>query len=119
MKKNINSFIPTKHTRDGRIPVSSIETGCIPFNKSQISRNGYLVGEKPIKGQLDFVENFNEALVKLRTTNNPGWRNYRDTGSAHIGIAWVTPEDAQLLLNEKDPSSRVALFRSLKDVVDM
>jgi hypothetical protein len=118
MKNNINSTVPNKQTKNGRIPVSTIQTGCIPFNKTQISKNGYRVGENPIKTQGDFIWDFEEALDNLRSKNTPGWRDYGNTSSAHKGIAWVTPADAQRLLNMKDKTERIALFKTLEDVVE-
>ena len=117
MKPNINSLELGKHKKDGRIPVSTIKTGCIPFNRKQISKNGYKIGENPVKTQGYFVESFDDALSQLSAMNTPGWRDYGDSSSAHKGIAWVTREDAQRLLDEKNKVNRVSLFHSLKDVL--
>lgn len=106
-----------KHLRDGRIPVSTVKTGCLPFHIKQKSRNGYNIGENPVKSNGKFFDSYNEALKELRTLNVPGWRDYGNTSSAFKGIAWVTLSDAALLLDEKDKAKRIALFHGLKNVI--
>ena len=51
--------------------------------------------------------------------NNPGWRDFGqgNSQSAHRAIAWISPEDAARLMAETDKNQRVALFKSLSDVV--
>ena len=102
-----------------RIPVSTERTGCIPFNRGQQGKAGYKVGENPVKENGEYVESFEDALQRLRAMNNPGWRDFGqgNSQSAHRAIAWISPEDAARLMAETDKNQRVALFKSLSDVV--
>ena len=106
-------------SRKDRVPVSTVRTGCIPFNKKQKAAEGYKVGENPVKENGYFVVSFEDALEKLRSMNNPGWRDYGsgNSQSAHKSIGWVTKSDASILLAEPDPDRRVGIFKALKDVV--
>jgi len=117
MESTSPASVQYKHLRDARIPVSTVKTGCLPFHIKQKSRNGYNIGENPVKSNGKFFDSYDEALKELRTLNVPGWRDYGSTNSAFKGIAWVTPSDAALLLDEKDKAKRVALFHGLKNVI--
>jgi hypothetical protein len=102
-----------------RIPVSTIRTGCIPFNKTQISASGYKVGENPVKENGDFVASYDDALNKLRCMNTAGWRDYGsgNSQSAHKATGWVLEADATILFSEKSKERRVELFQAMTDVV--
>lgn len=106
-------------TRENRFPVSTIETGCVPFNLKQNAKEGYKVGENPVKETGKYVDTFDEALKRLRAMRVAGWRDYGQGNSqgARKAIGWVTKDDADRLLLEKDTAKRVALFRSISDVV--
>ena len=105
--------------KKNRIPVSTLRTGCIPFNKNQKAAEGYKVGENPVKENGVFVDSYEEALNKLRKMKCAGWRNYGEgnSQSAHKAIGWVVESDAELLLSEPDDQRRVKIFKSLTDVV--
>ncbi len=108
-------------TRKKRIPVSTVSTGCIPFNISQHGKNGYKVGEVPVKNTGFYVTTFDGALEALRRMNNSGWRAYGNGLGSNQGarksIGWVTIEDADRLLSEFNDAKRVALFKSLTNVI--
>lgn len=108
-------------TRKNRIPVSTVRTFCVPFNHRQNGKDGYKVGENPVKENGVFVQSFEEALEKLRKMNCAGWRAYGkgpgSNGGARKSIAWVTVEDANKLLDEPDNDRRIQIFKSLSDVV--
>lgn len=106
--------------RNNRVPVSSIRTGCIPFNVKQKANLGYKIGENPVKENGYFVATYEEALDHLRKMKVAGWRNYGqgNSQSAHKAIGWVTYSDAANLFAERDDTKRVALFKSLTDVVE-
>jgi len=106
--------------RKNRIPVSTKQTGCVPFNLHQKSRKGYNVGENPIKSSKNFVDSYDKALNVLRSCDCAGWRNYGTgaSGSAHKVIGWVTLADAKRLLAEVNDKHRVALYESLVDVIE-
>lgn len=108
-----------KESKIGRIPVSTIRTGCIPFNVKQKAASGYKVGENPVKETGRFIASFDEALSLLQTMDHSGWRDYGkgNSQSAHKAIGWVTKPDAKRLLAEDDSARRVQLFESLTDVV--
>ncbi|KAA1176063.1 hypothetical protein FWJ25_02720 [Marinobacter salinexigens] len=108
-----------KLTRENRFPVSTIETGCVPFNLKQKAREGYKVGENPVKDTGEYVDTFTEALERLRAMRIAGWRDYGAGNSqgARRAIGWVTKADAERLLGEKDTEKRIALYRSIIDVV--
>ncbi len=110
----------TRKFRESRIPVSTVRTGCIPFNRGQNGEEGYKIGENPVKETGVFVVSFEDALDKLRDMKAPGWRNYGrgNSGSAHRSIGWVTQPDAERLLSEPDAARRIKLFESFSDVVD-
>lgn len=105
--------------KNQRTPVSSEKTGCLPFNRSQKAAQGYKVGENPVKENGKYVESYDEALEMMRGMKCASWRNYGpgNSQSAHKAIGWVTRADADRLLSIKEPSDRVAAFRSLHDVV--
>ena len=106
--------------RKNRIPVSTKSTGCVPFNRSQKSNDGYNVGENPIKPSKNFIASFEDALNILRGCDCAGWRNYGigSKGSARKVIGWVTETDSKRLLSEVNDKDRVALYESLSDVVE-
>lgn len=109
-------------TRKGRVPVSTIRTYCVPFNIRQKNQYGYAVGEAPIKGNNDYTRSYDEALDKLRKAPCAGWRAYGSgvgsaKGSVRQAIAWITQEDANILLSEPNDERRVQLFHSLTDVI--
>jgi hypothetical protein len=106
-------------TRENRFPVSTAETGCVPFNLKQNATEGYKVGENPVKETGKYVGTFEEALKRLRAMRVAGWRDYGQGNSqgARKAIGWVTKNDADHLLGEKDTAKRVALFRSISDIV--
>jgi hypothetical protein len=105
--------------KSNRIPVSSIKTDCIPFNKAQKAVNGYKVGENPVKENGEFILSYDDALVRLREMKTAGWRNYGagNSQSAHKAIGWVSESDALILLSEKNSERRVQLFQAMTDVV--
>lgn len=107
-------------SRKNRVPVSTIRTGCTPFNKKQKASEGYKIGENPVKENGYFISSYEDALEELRSMNNPGWRNYGagNSQSAHKSIGWVTQKDARALLAEPDPEKRILIFQSLDDVVE-
>lgn len=106
--------------RANRYPVSTVKTGCIPFNIKQKAGEGYKVGPNPVKETGVFIGSFELALEKLRSYEIAGWRNYGsgNSQSAHKAIGWVTKSDAEMLLKEQNHAKRVELFKSLKDVVE-
>lgn len=104
--------------REKLIPVSTIATGCIPFNRKQKARQGYKIGENPVKESGVYVESFDEALQKLRSMKCAGWRDYGNSSSAHKAIAWVSEKDAEMLLGETNKAKRVLLFESITDKVE-
>jgi hypothetical protein len=108
-----------KSTRENRFPVSTIKTGCVPFNLKQKAKEGYKVGENPVKETGKYVSAFEEALEKLRVMRIAGWRDYgqENNQGARKAIGWVTKNDADRLLGEKDAAKRVALFQSISDIV--
>lgn len=110
----------TTSFRSGRVPVSTVRTGCIPFNRRQKSGEGYRIGENPVKDTGFIVAIFEEALDRLRLMRNPGWRNYGtgNTGSAHKSIGWITMADAERLLDEPNDQRRVELFRNIESVFE-
>lgn len=109
-----------KQKRQNRIPVSTKDTFCIPFNIHQKARNGYKVSENPVKPAIEFTATYEEALDKLRSYNIAGWRDYGkgNTQSARKAIGWVSLNDAKRLLDESDDTKRIALYESLTDIVD-
>jgi hypothetical protein len=106
--------------KKNRIPVSTKRTGCVPFNVSHKSDDGYNVGENPIKPSKNFVVSYEEALNILRSCDCAGWRNYGSgsKGSARKSIGWVTEADSKRLLAEVNDKQRVALYELLSDVVE-
>lgn len=108
-----------KSTRENRFPVSTIETGCVPFNLKQKAREGYKVGENPVKDTGVYVDTFADALDRLKAMSVAGWRDYGPGNSqgARKAIGWVTKADAEHLLGEKNTEKRIALYRSIGDVV--
>lgn len=109
-----------KQNRRNRIPVSTKDTFCVPFNIQQKARNGYKVSENPVKPTVEFTTTYEEALDKLRSCNIAGWRDYGqgNSQSARKAIGWVKIIDANRLLDESDDNKRVVLYESLTDVVD-
>jgi len=109
-----------KLRRENRFPVSTKQTFCVPFNIKQNGVNGYKVSENPVKPTKEYTSTFGEALSKLRTYKVAGWRDYSagSTSGARKAIGWVTEVDAEKLLAEQDDAKRVALFESIKNVVD-
>jgi hypothetical protein len=105
--------------RKNRVPVSSVRTGCIPFNKTQKAAKGYKIGENPVKENGFYVSAYIDALNKLREINNAGWRDFGqgNSQSAHKTIGWVSEADAAILLSEKNKERRIELFKSMTDVV--
>lgn len=101
-----------------RIPVSTVKTGCIPFNRGQAGGNGYKVGENPVKENGLYIETFEEALDALNKMKCAGWRDLGtgNSQSAHKSIGWVTVSDAAFLLSEPNKEKRVAIYKSLVDV---
>ncbi len=85
--------------KKNRIPVSTIKTGCIPFNKVQKAASGYKVGENPVKENGEFIASYDDALEKLRSMKTAGWRDYGagNSQSAHKAIGWVSESDALIL----------------------
>ncbi len=110
----------SKQKRRNRIPVSTKETYCIPFNIKQKAGNGYKVSENPVKPTIEFTATYEEALEKLRSYDIAGWRDYGkgNSQSARKAIGWVKIDDAKRLLDERDDTKRVVLYESLTDVVD-
>ena len=108
-----------KSTRENRFPVSTIKTGCVPFNIKQKAGEGYKVGENPVKATGVYVETFANALDRLRAMSVAGWRDYGAGNSqgSRKAIGWVTKADAERLLGEKNTEKRIALYRSISDVV--
>lgn len=104
--------------RINRVPVSTKETGCIPFNKGQKAKAGYKVGETPVKDNGFYIQDFDDALNAMRIMHCAGWRDYGkgNTQSAHKAIGWINYDDAELLLSEKNNSKRISLFTSLTDI---
>ncbi|MCB1699058.1 MAG: hypothetical protein KDI34_22785, partial [Halioglobus sp.] len=88
--------------RRNRIPVSTIETGCVPFNRTQTGKKGYKVGENPVKDNGIYIETFEDALNELRKMRCAGWRDFGagNSQSAHKAIGWVSVADAAKLLSE-------------------
>jgi hypothetical protein len=109
-----------KSKRENRFPVSTIKTGCIPFNLKQKGEKGYEVGENPVKETGKYVLTFEDALSQLRIQKTAGWRDYGsgNSQSARKAIGWVTKEDANRLLTEKDQTKRIALYKSLTNIVE-
>lgn len=105
--------------KNNRVPVSTIKTGCIPFNRTQKAVDGYKIGENPVKENGIFVSTYNDALNKLREMNCAGWRDYGEgnSQSAHKAIGWVSEIDAATLLSETNKERRVALFNSMAGAV--
>jgi hypothetical protein len=119
-KPNVTLFESAQSThksREARIPVSTIATNCVPFNRDQKGTKGYEIGENPVKGNGQYFDNFNEALYALNKMKNPGWRAHgkgpgKSNGGARKAIGWVTDEQATQLLAEKDNDRRVRLYKS-------
>ena len=109
----------SKASLEGRVPVSTIRTGCMPFNKKQKACKGYKVGETPVKTNGVYTESFEDALDMLRGMKHPGWRNFGrgNNGSAHQSIGWITQASADLLLSEPDDTRRIQMFLHLDDIV--
>jgi len=108
-----------KSAKEDRFPVSTIKTGCEPFNLKQKAREGYKVGENPVKETGVYVDTFADALDRLRTMSVAGWRDYGlgNSQGARKAIGWVTQTDAERLLKVKDKEKRIALYQTLLDVV--
>ncbi|MEH6626608.1 MAG: hypothetical protein V7739_09190 [Motiliproteus sp.] len=106
--------------KKNRVPVSTIRTGCIPFNKTQKAANGYKVGENPVKENGFYALSYIDALDKLREMKSAGWRDYGEgnSQSAHRAIGWVSESDASILLSENDKERRVQMFKAITDVVE-
>jgi hypothetical protein len=106
-------------TREDRFPVSTIEAGCEPFNLKQKAISGYKVGENPVKKTGVYVDSFADALARLRAMSVAGWRDYGpgNSQSARKAIGWITKTDAERLLKVKDKEKRIALYRTISDVV--
>lgn len=109
-----------KSKRAGRVPVSTKETYCVPFNIKQNGRKGYKVSECPVKPEVDYTLTFSDALEKLRGYKVAGWRDYSrgSTKGARRAIGWVTEADANKLLAENSDAKRIELFESFADVME-
>jgi hypothetical protein len=105
--------------REGRYPVSTIKTGCVPFNHQLKGASGFNVGPNPVKKNGKYFPSFDTALAFLRTTDIAGWRELGagNNSGARKAIGWVTKADADKLLKERDVLKRIELFKSLTDVV--
>ena len=106
-------------SREGRYPVSTEKTGCVPFNHQLKGTMGFNVGPNPVKTKGRYLQSFDEALAFLRTTDVAGWRalGHGNNSGARKAIGWVTKSDAEKLLIEQDAEKRVALFKSFDNVV--
>lgn len=105
--------------REGRYPVSTIKTGCVPFNHLLKGASGFNVGPNPVKINGNYLQSFEAALAFLRTNHIAGWRELGvgNNSGARKAIGWVTKADAEKLLKERDVIKRIELFKSLTDVV--
>ena len=105
--------------KKNRVPVSTVRTGCIPFNKNQKAAEGYKIGENPVKENGFYVSSYVDALNKLREMKNAGWRDFGQgkSQSSHKAIGWVSESDAAILLSEKNKERRIELFELITDVV--
>ncbi len=107
--------------KTNRVPVSTIKTGCVPFNRTQKAKAGYKIGDNPVKKNGFYVSDYDQALEQLRDMDFAGWRDFGtgNSQSAHKAIAWILDTDASILLAETDTDKRVELYKSLTNIVEI